>query len=77
VALYVREIEGTGIVAFKYQRCLGDSIAFARIWNEAEQCLTYYSERIFFDPFDEKSLLLEESKRRLNFSGLIAHSVVI
>jgi len=63
VTLHVSEIEGTGTVAFKYQRCLGDSLAFARIWNEAEQCLTYYSESIFFDPFDEKSIPLEESKR--------------
>jgi len=63
VRLYVREIECEGIVAFNYQRCHGDSIAFARIWNEAEQCLIYFAESIFFDPFHEKSVSFGENEK--------------
>jgi len=63
VLLYVCEIEGSEIVAFKFKRCLGDSIAFARIWKAAEECLMYYSDHIFFDALDEKSIPQEESKQ--------------
>jgi len=63
VALYVCQIEGTEIVAFKFRRCLGDSITFARIWNATEECLMYYAGSIFFDSFDEKAIPQEESKK--------------
>jgi len=63
VVLSVCEIEGTEKVAFKFQRCLGDSLDFARIWNAAEEYLMNYTEGIFFDSLDEKSIPLEESKK--------------
>jgi len=62
VALFIREIKGTGIVAFKFKRFKGDSISFARIWDAAENCLMTYSEHIFFDSLDESIKTEEEIK---------------
>jgi len=62
VLLNVCEIEGTEIVGFKFKRCLGDSLAFARIWLEVEECLLTFAETIFFDPFEEISRPMEENK---------------
>jgi len=62
VALYVREIKGTGVVAFKYQRLQGDSIAFGRIWDAAENCLMTYPAMIFFDSLEESLIISEENK---------------
>jgi len=62
VALYVREIKKTGVVAFKYQRFQGDSVAFGRIWNEAEECLINYPETMFFDSLEESLEISEENK---------------
>jgi len=63
VALHICEIEGTERVAFKFRRCLGDSITFARIWTEVEQCLINLAGNIFFDALDEKSIPEDESKK--------------
>jgi len=62
VMLYVCEIEGTDMVAFKFRRCLGDSIAFARIWDAAEEYLLTHYQDIFLDALDEDSKPTEEIK---------------
>jgi len=62
VALFVREIKGTGVIAFKFKRSQGDSIAFGRIWNAAENCLMSYRENLFFDSLDESVETIEENK---------------
>jgi len=53
VALCIREMKGSGIVAFKFNRLQGDPIAFGRIWIAAEECLLKSSGSIFFDDLDE------------------------
>jgi len=63
VALYIREIEGSGIVAFKFKRLHGDSIAFGRIWHSAEECLMKYSGGLFFDDLSEPYKTGVEIKR--------------
>jgi len=60
IALYVREIKGTGKVGFKFKRCKGDSMAFARIWDAAEKCLITYSKNIFFDDLNDPVQLMGE-----------------
>jgi len=52
VALFIHEIEGSDIVAFKFKRLQGDPIAFGRIWNSVEECLMKYSGSLFFDNVD-------------------------
>lgn len=62
VMFYVCEIEGTDMVSFKFRRCMGDSIAFARIWDAAEDFLLTHYPNIFFDALDENSKSSEEIK---------------
>jgi len=64
VSLSICEIKETGIVAFKYNRFLGDSISFARIWDAAEECLMSYSQGLFFDSLDELIMMEEENKEQ-------------
>jgi len=63
VALYVREINGTSIVAFTYKRLQGDAIAFARIWDTVEQYLMKNSGNIFLDHIDNSAKSPEENKQ--------------
>jgi len=64
VSLFIREIKGTEIISFKYNRFEGDSIAFARIWDAAEDCLMTYSQHIFFDSLDENIKIMEDNKEQ-------------
>jgi len=70
VSLSIREIKGTGIVAFKYNRFLGDSISFARIWDAAEECLMSYSQNLFFDSLDEQIMMEEDNNEQSQFLAL-------
>jgi len=62
VALYIREIEKTGVVGFKFKRIQGDSVLFARIMNEAENCLLTHYGNYFFDSLSEIIAVMEENK---------------
>jgi len=62
VALYIREIKSTGVIAFKFSRYKGDALSFARIWDTAEQCLMTSSEKIFFDSLEAACDKVQESK---------------
>jgi len=53
VTLYIREIKGSGIVAFMFKRIQGDPMAFGRIWDEVEGCLLKLSGRLFFDDLNK------------------------
>jgi len=65
VALYIREIKGTGVVAFKFKRYQGETVSFARIWDAAENCLMTYSEKIFFDSVEDVCKNAEDNKETL------------
>jgi len=71
VSLSIREIKETGIVAFKYNRFLGDSISFYRIWDAAEECLMSYSQNVFFDSLDEQIMMEEDNKEQSHFVAVI------
>jgi len=62
IALYVQEIEGTGVVSFKYKRFQGDSVSFFRIMEAAENCLLTWSSQLFFDSLDDVPKIVEENK---------------
>jgi len=62
VMFYVCEIDGTDMVSFKFRRCMGDSIAFGRIWDAAEDYLLTHYQNIFFDSLDGNSKSIEEIK---------------
>jgi len=62
VMFYVCEIDGTDMVSFKFRRCMGDSIAFARIWDAAEDFLLTHYQNIFLDALNENSKSSEEIK---------------
>jgi len=49
VALYIRLIGRSEVVAFQFKRLQGDSIGFGRIWNAVEEHLLKYSGSIICD----------------------------
>jgi len=49
VALYIREVYGSGIVAFQFKRLQGDPVGFGRIWHSVEDCLMKFSGGLFYD----------------------------
>jgi len=62
IALYVREIKKTGIIAFRFKRLLGDYIGFARIWDAAEKSLIKLEGTIFLDDVDTVFNQVQENK---------------
>jgi len=71
VSLSIREIKETGIVAFKYNRFVGDSISFSRIWDAAEECLMSYSQNLFFDTLDEQIMMEEEDNKEQSYVAVV------
>lgn len=63
VALYIREIWGSGIVAFKFKRLQGDPVAFGRIWHSVEECLMKFSGGLFYDNLNKSFKTAFEIKK--------------
>jgi len=62
IALHIREIKKTGIVAFRFKRLQGDYFGFARIWDAAEQSLIKLVGTIFLDDVDKVFNQVQENK---------------
>jgi len=62
IALDVQEIEGTGVVSFRYKRFQGDSVSFFRIMEAAESYLLTWSSQLFFDSLDDIRKIVDENK---------------
>lgn len=63
VNIYICEVQGSDIVAFKFKRLQGDPVAFGRIWHSVEECLIKFSGGLFYDNLNKSLKTAFEIKK--------------